>query len=77
MGLVQAELERRGIVTVSLTMMREISEKVRPPRTLVVPYPLGFPLGEPNAPETQLEVLHRLLALASRTDVPVVEQLGT
>ena len=56
-------------------MMREITDKVRPPRVLEVPYPLGYPLGEPNAPELQHVVMNRLLAMLSRTDVPVIEQL--
>ena len=56
-------------------MMREITDKVRPPRVLEVPYPLGYPLGEPNPPELQHVVMNRLLAMLSRTDVPVIEQL--
>jgi hypothetical protein len=56
--------------------MREITEKVRPPRVLEVPYPLGFPLGEPGVPESQHAVLRRLLQLLDRTDVPVLEELG-
>jgi hypothetical protein len=57
-------------------MMREITEKVRPPRALEVPYPLGYPFGEPGAAETQHVVLRRMLQLLAHTDVPVLEQLG-
>jgi hypothetical protein len=70
---VQAELERRGITTASLTMLPEVTRKVRPPRALSVPWPLGFPLGAPNDVALQRKVLIALLALLSRTDVPVLE----
>ncbi len=69
----QAELERRGITTASLTMLPEVTKKVRPPRALSVPWPLGFPLGAPNDVALQRKVLIALLALLSRTDVPVLE----
>jgi hypothetical protein len=70
---VQAEIERRGITTASLTMLPEVTKKVRPPRALSVPWPLGFPLGAPNDVALQRKVLIALLALLSRTDVPVLE----
>jgi hypothetical protein len=74
-GLAQAEIEGRGIPTASITMLAKITEKIRPPRALSVPYPLGFPLGEANNPELQTEVLRQLLALLERDDVPVLEEL--
>jgi len=74
-GLAQATIEERGIPTASITMLAKITEKIRPPRALAVPYPLGFPLGEANNPELQTEVLQQLLALLERDDVPVLEKL--
>ena len=70
-GLAQAAIEDRGIPTASITML----EKIRPPRALSVPYPLGFPLGEAHNRELQTEVLRQLLALLERDDVPVLEEL--
>ncbi len=75
-GLVAAALEARGIVTVSVTMMPEVTRKVRPPRALAVPYPLGFPLGRPHDAPGQRRVLEAMLALAGRLDVPVLEDLA-
>jgi hypothetical protein len=72
-GLVQAELERRGIVTASITLLPEITHRVGVPRALELPYPLGFPLGEAHAPELQRAVLRSLLGLVLRDDVPVME----
>jgi len=74
-GLAQATIEERGIPTASITMLAEITEKIRPPRALAVPYPLGFPLGEANNRELQTEILRQLLALLERNDVPVLEKL--
>lgn len=54
-------------------MLREVTRKVRPPRALAVPYPLGYPFGIPLAPGVQLSVLRALLSLCRRDDVPLIE----
>ncbi len=46
MSLVAAELERRGISTVCLILLREAAMKLRPPRALFVPFPHGYPLDQ-------------------------------
>lgn len=63
MGLIAGALEERGIRTVCLSSLEAIMEKVRPPRWLHVPYPLGFPLGRPNRPEVQIEIISAALEL--------------
>ncbi len=75
-GLAQAELEGRGVVTASITMLPEITRRIGVPRALEVPFGLGFPLGLPNDPSGQLQVLRALLALTERGDVPVWASLG-
>lgn len=72
-GLAQQVIEARGITTASITLLADVTRRIRPPRALAVPYPLGFPLGEPNDPGLQTAVLRALLALLERTDVPVLE----
>jgi hypothetical protein len=62
-GLVAAALERRGISTVALQLLREAAERVRPPRALFVPFPHGFPLEAPEAPDRQHAVLEAALHL--------------
>ena len=74
-GLAQATVEERGIPTASITMLAGVTAQIRPPRALSVPYPLGFPLGEPNNAELQTEVILQTLALLDRNDVPVLEEL--
>ena len=75
-GLAQAEIERRGIPTASITMLPDITRRIRPPRALAVPYPLGFPLGEANNPDLQTEILLALMELLDRHDVPVLGDFG-
>ena len=57
MGLIQREIERAGIPTIGISIVREYSEKVRPPRTLFLRWPFGHPLGEPDNPVQQRAVL--------------------
>ena len=62
-------------MTASFTMLPEITAKVRPPRALAVPYPLGYPLGAPDDAPLQRSIVRRLLELCARSDVPVVDAL--
>ena len=75
-GLAQAEIENRAIPTASITMLPNITRKIRPPRALAVPYTLGFPLGEANNPDLQTKILLALMELLDRDDVPVLEEFG-
>ena len=72
-GLIQRELEYAGITTVSISLLREITEKIRPPRALFVPFPLGYPLGEPNNSALQTRIIQAAFALLTRNDNPVFE----
>lgn len=62
-SLVAAELERQGISTVALILLREVAEEVRPPRSLAVPFPHGYPLDRPGDPERQHAVIEAALRL--------------
>lgn len=73
-GLVQAALERAGITTVSVSLLREVAQVINPPRTLFVPFPMGFPLGEPNNTDLQHRVIAAALALLPRSEVPVLAE---
>ena len=50
-------IERSGIPTVSVSLLREVTERVRPPRALFVDRPLGYPLGQPHDRELQKRIL--------------------
>ncbi|RMG00802.1 MAG: hypothetical protein D6726_10740 [Nitrospirae bacterium] len=57
MGLIQREIERAGIPTVGISIVRRFSEKVKPPRTVFLRWPFGHPLGEPFNIDQQRTVL--------------------
>ena len=62
-GLVAAELERQGIATVAIQLLRFVAERVRPPRALVVPFRHGYPLDAPNDAPRQHAVIEAALRL--------------
>jgi hypothetical protein len=64
--------EEHGLVTTSISMVREHTEKVKPPRALFVPFPFGHPLGEANAPELQTRVMRAAFTLLNEAQAPVL-----
>jgi len=56
-GLIQRAIEREGISTVGVSIVRRFTEEVRPPRSVFVKWPLGHPLGEPGRPDVQMAVI--------------------
>jgi len=60
-GLIQREIEKRGIATVGISIVRDYTEKVRPPRSVFLRWPFGHPLGEPGNVLQQRVVLLRTL----------------
>lgn len=73
-SLVQAALEREGITTVAIALLREVVTVLRPPRALLVPFRLGYPLGEPHNPALQHRIIAQALSLLPRDDVPVLAE---
>ena len=61
--LAAAELERNGISTVALVLLREVAERVRPPRALALPFRHGYPLHAPLDAARQHAVLEAALQL--------------
>lgn len=70
-SLIAAEIEKRGIATTCVILLREIAEKVRPPRALCVPFPFGYPLGHPHDAELQRDVIRAALGLLE-SDAPLI-----
>ena len=64
--------EAAGLPTIVLASMKEVAERMMPPRTLYCEFPLGRPLGRPDDVELQLDVLNRALALLDSNE-PVLE----
>ncbi|MBL9137930.1 MAG: hypothetical protein JNK85_18840 [Verrucomicrobiales bacterium] len=76
-ALIAAELERQGIATVCLMLLREVAEKVRPPRALCVPFRHGYPLGQPDDPDGQARVLEAAFYVLEHENgpAPVLREL--
>jgi hypothetical protein len=66
-------IEREGVPSAQISLIREQTAAIRPPRALWVPFMLGRPFGAPNAPDFQRRVLRALLALFDRAAGPVLE----
>jgi hypothetical protein len=60
-SLVAAELERQGIATVAIQLLRDVAKRVRPPRALFVPFRHGYPLDVPLNPARQHAVIEAAL----------------
>lgn len=73
-GLIQAAIESKAISTVSISLLREVTIQIRPPRALFVPFPMGYPLGAPNDPQLQHRIISAALRLLPRADVPLIER---
>ncbi len=71
-GLIQSVIEKTGIPTASVTLLREITERVGPPRALFVDFPLGYPLGLPNDDALQTRILVALLELLAQSVPPAL-----
>ena len=59
--------ERDGVPTALISLIREHAERMKPPRALHVPFELGRPLGAPDVPAFQTEVLAAVFSLFERT----------
>lgn len=71
-GLLQSLIEKAGIPAVSISLLRDVTKRVEPPRVLAVNRPLGYPLGEPNKPELQQRIMQAAFDLLPR---PIVDPL--
>ena len=72
MGALGHFLERQGIPTTGISLVREHTETVRPPRALWVTFELGRPMGIPDDPPFQRRVVKAALDLLERTDGPLI-----
>lgn len=70
MGLIARVIEAAGIPTVCVSLQREITARVRPPRAVALRWPMGHPMGEPGRPAQQRQVLEDALQLLETGHVP-------
>ncbi len=61
MGLIQREVERQGISTVGISIVRKVTESVKPPRTYHLKYPaMGEAFNRPQQKQIFLDCLQLL-----------------
>ena len=73
MGALSYFLERAGLMTTGISLVRENTASMQPPRALWVSFPLGRPLGVPDDAPFQLDVIRAALALLDKAEGPVLE----
>jgi hypothetical protein len=66
-------IEKQGIPTAGISLVRLHTELIRPPRSLWVPFEFGRPLGAPDDAAFQKKVLLNLLTLFEAPNGPVLE----
>jgi hypothetical protein len=71
-GLIASVIEKAGIPTVGLSLLQMVTKKVRPPRALFVPFPFGFPLGQPNDSKLQHQIIRAALDLLESPAEPPI-----
>lgn len=72
-GLIAGVIEKAGIATVGLSLLKMITRKVKPPRSPNVPFPFGYPLGKPNDSALQHRVIGAALSLLeSAEELPIL-----
>ncbi len=65
--------EAAGLATVSLVSVLPVAQAMHPPRALYCEFPLGRPLGVPNDPAFQHDVLQHAFALLDAPSGPVLD----
>ena len=76
MGALGHYIEREGVPTAQISLIREQTAAINPPRALWVPFMLGRPFGAPNEPDFQRKVLRAALSLFERASGPVLEDFA-
>jgi hypothetical protein len=76
-GLIQRAIEAVGIPTIGITLQKEVTRKVKPPRAFSLRYPFGQPMGEAFAVRQQRAILLAALgALETLTEPGAIVEPG-
>ena len=65
-GLVQKACEENGIICSTISIIDEISRKLKIIRYLSVSFELGYPLGNPDGFDDQKDICQRALDLVTK-----------
>ncbi len=72
MGALAHYLEEEGLATTQISLIREHTETMKPPRALWVPFELGRPFGVPNDAVFQTKVVMSALKLLEVPEGPLL-----
>jgi len=75
-GLVARAIELAGIPTMTVAVVKDIVESVRPPRVALYNGEFGSVAGKPNFPEHQRRILDESLRLIEPMDQPGIRKLA-
>jgi D-proline reductase (dithiol) PrdB len=64
--------EERGLSTIAISLVREHTSKINPPRAVFVPFPFGLPLGHPGNAVEQRAVLDLAFSALNAETGPVL-----
>ena len=64
MSLIARGLEARGLPTVSMSTLYEVTAAYKPPRPVFLDFPIGCPGGRPHQADQQREIARAMLAEA-------------
>jgi D-proline reductase (dithiol) PrdB len=68
--LIQREIEKAGIPTIGITIVRNYTEKVKPPRSIFLNWPFGHPLGKPFQVAQHRAVLKKAFEALQHINTP-------
>jgi D-proline reductase (dithiol) PrdB len=75
--LIQRAIEAEGIPTIGITLLKQVTQKVKPPRALYLRYPFGHPMGEAFQVHQQRTILlDALTALETITEPGTILEPG-
>ncbi len=66
--MIARALEARGLPTLSMNVLWESGQEMKPPRACFLDFPLGCPAGKPHEHAQQREILRAALELAPEFD---------
>ena len=72
MGALGHYLEKEGLATTQISLVREHTEITKPPRALWVPFDLGRPFGTPGDAPFQIRVVLGALSLLEAPEGPIL-----
>jgi hypothetical protein len=68
--LIQREIEKAGIVTISITFSKEITRRIKPPRSIFTGMPLGHPFSFPRQTFRQINILRLVIKYLNEITLP-------